>query len=103
MGWAPSVAGASRHPIFLHEVPRKDKLMSAPTSPVAQADGWRFETRFPIDKLSQKGSTASSGTKFKCFIGFSRGSQKFPRRARGTRSPRNQIRIPRARNLPLHL
>jgi len=29
MGWAPSVADASRNPIFLHEVSRKDKLMSA--------------------------------------------------------------------------
>jgi len=29
MGWAPSVAAASRNPIFLHEVPGKDKLMSA--------------------------------------------------------------------------
>ncbi len=58
MGWAPSVADASRDTIFLHEVSGKDKLMSVPLHQLLKLTPGALKTRFPIDKSSQKGSTA---------------------------------------------
>jgi len=43
MGGAPSVADASRDPIFLHEVSRKDKLMSVTPNQALQPTADRLE------------------------------------------------------------
>src|SRR5206468_12674808 len=62
MGGASSIADASRDPIFLHEVPGKDKLMSALLNQSLKLTAGALKTRLRVDKLSlrQKKSTSSS-------------------------------------------
>ena len=52
MGGASSIADASRDPIFLHEVPGKDKLMSALLNQSLKLTAGALRTRLRVDKLS---------------------------------------------------
>jgi len=49
MGRAPSVAGGSRNPIFLHEVPGKDKWMSVPLNQSLKLTAGALRTRLRVD------------------------------------------------------